>query len=295
MTGTILVTGATGAQGGRLAQRLLEVGVPVRAMTRNADKPAARRLASAGAELVVADMDDEASLARACRGVHGVFSVQNFWEKGVGYRGEVAQGRRLARAAAEAGVGHFLQTSVAGCDRAEGVQHFQSKHAIEQYVDELGLPRTFLREVFFMENFFEPIVGSGKHAIAPHWTLRLLQGALRPDLSFHMVCMDDIAWFAADILLNPERYLGETVDIASDSLTVAQMKTVYEEVCHRRAPRVGLPFALARLGNREMGRQLDWNNRVGWHFDLAPLRRRHPELSSFRTFLENRIGGAAHA
>lgn len=293
MTDKVLVTGATGAQGGQLVQRLLQAGVPVRAMTRNPDKPAARALAQAGAELVAADMDDEPSLVRACQGVHGVFSVQNFWEKGVGYQREVEQGCKLARAARDADVGHFVQTSVAGCDRAEGVRHFQSKYAIEQYVDELGLPRTFLREVFFMENFFEPIMGSTKRAIDPRWTLRLLQGALDPQLSFHMVTVDDIAWFAADMFLHPRDYLGKTVDVASDSLTVAQMKSVYESVYHRSAPRLGLPFPLARMANPEMGRQLTWNNRVGWHFDLAPLRERHPGLTSFREFLARRSAGDA--
>lgn len=293
MTGKVLVTGATGAQGGSLARRLLARDVPVRALTRNPDKPAARALADAGAELMAADMNDEASLERACKGVSGVFSVQNFWEKGVGYRGEVEQGCRLARAAAGAGVEHFVQTSVAGCDDAKGVRHFQSKYAIEKYVDELGLPRTFLREVFFMENFFEPIMGGGKKSIDPRWTLRVLQGALRPDLSFHMVTVEDIAWFAADMFINPDDYLGRTVDVASDSLTVSQMKAVYEEVSGKRAPRLALPFGLVRLGNAEMGRQLDWNNRKGWHFDLSPLRERCPELTSFRTFLKRRSASDA--
>lgn len=289
MGDTILVTGATGAQGRALTRRLLDRGAPVRAVTRNPDKPAARALAAAGAELVAADMNDEASLRRACAGVHGVFAVQNFWEKGVGYQGEIEQGCRLARAAADNEVAHFVQTSVAGCDRAPDVHHFHSKYVIEQYLDELQLPRTFLREVFFMENFFEPVVGgSGKRAIDPSLTLRMLDGALRKDLSFHMVTVDDIAWFADDIFKHPQQYLGTKLDVASDSLTVDEMKAVYASVLARPAPRVPLPLRLTRLLNAEMGRQLDWNNRVGWHFDLAPLRQRHPGLTRFGDFLQAR-------
>lgn len=293
MAETILVTGATGAQGRALTLRLLEQGVPVRALTRNPDKPGARELAAAGADPVSGDLNDEASLRRACKGAHGVFAVQNFWEKGVGYEGEIAQGCRLARAARDEDVAHFVQTSVAGCHQAPDVHHFHSKYVIERYVDELQLPRTFLREVFFMENFFEPVLGgAGKRVVDPQWTLRMLDGALSKDLSFHMVTVEDIAWFAADAFLHPDRYQGQVLDVASDSLTVAQMKAVYASVFARKPPRLGLPLALTRRFNAEMGRQLDWNNRVGWHFDLQPLRERNPELTSFRSFLLRRRDGA---
>ena len=149
----ILVTGATGAQGGTLIPLLLEREFSVRALTRNPDKPSARALAARGVEVVAGDLDDTASLHAACRGCYGVFAVQNFWEKGVGYEREIAQGKRLADAAHEAGVQHFLQTSVAGCDNAGDVLHFHSKWEIEKHIRGLGLPCTFLREVFFMENF----------------------------------------------------------------------------------------------------------------------------------------------
>jgi len=289
MADTILVTGATGAQGRALSLRLLDQGLPVRAMTRNPDKPVARELAAAGADLVSADLDDEASLRRACKGAHGVFAVQNFWEKGVGYQGEIDQGCRLARAARDHDVAHFVQTSVAGCHQAPRVHHFHSKYVIERYVDELELPRTFLREVFFMENFFEPVVGgAGKRAVDPRWTLRMLDGALREDLALHMVTVDDIGWFAADAFMNPGAYRDRSLDVASDSLTVDQMKAVYASVFARKPPRLALPLALTRRFTAEMGRQLDWNNRVGWHFDLQPLRERYPELTSFRQFLLRR-------
>lgn len=87
-----LVTGATGAQGGALVPLLLEQGFKVRALTRNPAKPAGQKLAKSGCEVVTGDLDDEASLGRACDGVYGVFSLQNFWEKGVGYQREIDQG-----------------------------------------------------------------------------------------------------------------------------------------------------------------------------------------------------------
>ncbi|CAN5356971.1 hypothetical protein BH24GEM3_BH24GEM3_11210 [soil metagenome] len=78
----ILVTGATGKQGGATAHHLLRRGYRVRALTRNPSQPAATTLREQGAEVVEGNLDDRASLERALEGAYGVFSVQNFWETG---------------------------------------------------------------------------------------------------------------------------------------------------------------------------------------------------------------------
>ncbi len=290
MNKIILVTGATGAQGGALVPQLLKRGFQVRALTRNPAKPAGQALARLGAEVVAGDLDDEASLQRACAGVYGVFSVQNFWEKGVGYQREVEQGCKLVRAAKAAGVQHFVQTSVANCDNADGVLHFQSKHEIEKYIRQQGLPFTFLREVFFMENFTQPVMMSGlKKDTDPYWILPMITGLLDANTRFHMITVEDIAWFAAEIFSHPEEFLGRHLDVASDVLTAAEMKDIYRKVTGRRV----LPSSkiltrlLLRLTNPESARQFVWNNSVGWHFDIEPLRQRHPGLTRFETFLRH--------
>jgi uncharacterized protein YbjT (DUF2867 family) len=71
----ILVTGATGKQGGATARRLLADGRPVRALVRDPAAPAAAELAAAGAELVCGDFDDLASLPPALDGVGAVFGI----------------------------------------------------------------------------------------------------------------------------------------------------------------------------------------------------------------------------
>ena len=79
----IAVVGATGAQGGGLARAILadpSGGFGVRALTRQVASDKARALASAGADVVAADLDDEASLGRALEGAHGAYFVTNFWE-----------------------------------------------------------------------------------------------------------------------------------------------------------------------------------------------------------------------
>jgi uncharacterized protein YbjT (DUF2867 family) len=275
----VLVTGATGKQGGAVVRHALKRGFKVRALTRDASKPAAQRLAQVGVDVCEGDMENLPSLQRALTGVYGVFSVQNFWEKGVGYHGEIRQARNLATAAVSQGVTHFVQSSISGCDNAPGVEHFESKLEIEKIVRSLGLPYTFIRTVFFMENFTTP--PSNKFVIP------MLSGALRSDLRFHMVSVEDIGALSVKSLEQPGAYLGETIDVAGDSLSVAQMKQAYSRVTGKRAPSFRMPLWALRLLQAEFARQLEWNNKVGWHFDIKSLRDIHPELTTLETHLRN--------
>ena len=115
----VLVTGATGRQGGAVLRHLLERGRPVRALTRHPDSPAARALAAAGVGIAAGDMDDRASLERAMRGVHGVYSVQDFWSSGAAR--EVRQGINVADAADAADAAHLVFSSVGGAERNSGI------------------------------------------------------------------------------------------------------------------------------------------------------------------------------
>lgn len=290
MSKTILVTGATGAQGGALIPLLLEQGFYVRALTRNPAKPAGQAVAALGVEVVAGNLDDEASLESACVGMDGVFALQNFWEKGVGHEREIEQGCKLARAAKKADVQHFVQTSVANCDDAAGVLHFESKYKIEQYIDSIQLPRTFLREVFFLENFTQPVMASGaKKAIDPYWILPSIIGLLDNNTRFHMISVQDIAWFAADIFNHPEQYLGKELDVAGDAITPLEMKAIFKKVTGRRLIPTSkwLTRFAVKLLNPESARQFVWNNNQGWHFDITPLQQLHPGLINFEAFLRN--------
>jgi uncharacterized protein YbjT (DUF2867 family) len=91
----ILVVGATGQQGGAVARHLLRNGIAVRALTRNVNSSSAKSLAVQGVQIAAGNLDDEASLEGPLEGVSGVFSVQNYWERGVGYEGEIQQGKDL--------------------------------------------------------------------------------------------------------------------------------------------------------------------------------------------------------
>src|SRR5437762_8525371 len=152
----VLITGATGNQGGATLRHLAQRGgFKLRALTRKPEGDAAKACTALGAEVVVGDLDDAASLERALAGAWGVYSVQNTWEAGV--EREEAQGKRLAKLARVAGVEHFVYSSVGSAHKRTGIPHFDNKWRIEETVRGLRFPsHVILRPVFFMENLVAP-------------------------------------------------------------------------------------------------------------------------------------------
>ncbi len=165
-SGLILVTGATGQQGGAAARHLLKDGWKVRALVRAPESEKAVALQRAGAELAKGDLYDRASVDAALRGAYGVFSLQNYWLPDVGFDGEVRQGKIVVDAAKAAGVKHFLYSSVGAAHRGMGQKHFQTKWIVEQYLHASGLPFTILRPAAFMENaaWQKPAISNGTYA-----------------------------------------------------------------------------------------------------------------------------------
>ena len=188
----IAVTGATGQQGGAVARRLRADGWKVRGLTRDADKPAAKELASLGVEIVPGDMENRSELEAAFDGAYGAFSVQNFWLPNVGFEGEIRQGKNVADAAKAAGVKHLVFSSVGAAHRGAGQKHFESKWIIEQYIHALGVPYTILRPAAFMENYewSRPQILNGTYA----------GRGFRPEKGVQSIAVEDIAVFACACL-----------------------------------------------------------------------------------------------
>jgi uncharacterized protein YbjT (DUF2867 family) len=271
----ILVTGATGQQGGATARHLLDQGWQVRALVRDPNTAAAQALSAKGVELVQGDLDDRSSLDRALAGVYGVFSVQTFMGP-EGPVGETRQGKALADAAKAAGVQHFVYSSVGGAERKSGLPHFESKWQIEQHVRALGLPATILRPVFFMENLRSPWMGprDGVLAVALHSTT-----------SLQMIAADDIGAFAAMVFAQPAEFLGKAIEIAGDSLTGPQVADAFTRVSGQRVRFVELPLEQMRSFNAEMADMMTWFNDHGYNADIPALRRLLPGLLTFEQFL----------
>ena len=255
-TGTILVTGATGHQGGAVARALLAGGHKTRAMTRKPDAEAARALAGKGAEVVRGDLDDAASLEKALAGAWGVFAVQNTWEAGV--EGEERQGVRLAEVARRAGVQHYVYSSVASAHRRTGIPHFENKWRIEQAVRKLGFPSyAILRPVFFMENFqspfFKPALDQGKLAVA-----------LRADTPLQMIAVDDIGAYGRLVFEQATPFDARELDIAGDELTMPEAARVLGAAMKKTIEFTPVPLEEVRKGSDDYATMLEWFDRVGY-------------------------------
>ena len=265
----VLVTGATGKQGGHLVGQLLARGHSVRALTRKPESPAAAALAKRGVTIVPGNFDDEGSLERAARGVDTVFAMSTPFEGGS--KAETAEGINLVRAASRVRVKHFVYSSVAGADRSTGIPHFDSKFEVEKEIRRSAIPFTIVAPVFFMENFLAEWmaagIGQGSIAIAVPATRRLQQ-----------IAVEDIAQFTALVIDRRESFLGKRIDIASDELTLTTVASVISHVLGRQIKYTALAVDAVRGQNEDLARMYEWFDRVGYDADVVGLRELYPEV-----------------
>jgi uncharacterized protein YbjT (DUF2867 family) len=257
---TILVTGATGKQGGSLIRALQGKPVSIRAMTRQPDGETGRALSAQGVQVVKGDLDDEASLHDALRGAWAAFAVQNTWEAGV--EKEEAQGKRIAQAAKAAGVQHFVYSSVGSAHLETGIPHFENKSRVEETVRSLGFPTfAILRPVFFMENLVSPWFLNGD----------VLATAMKPTTKLQMIAADDIGRFAAQLVLDPKRFNGRAVDVAGDARTMPEAAAILSRALGRQINFVELPMDMIRKNSEDFALMLEWFERVGYSADIKSL------------------------
>jgi len=255
----VLVTGATGQQGGAIARELLAAGYSVRAMTRNPDSDKAKALAAAGAEVVQGNLDDAASVEAALKGCWGAFAVQNTWEAGV--EGEERQGKAFAELAKKAGIQHFVYSSVGSANRGSGVPHFENKNRVEQTVKSLGFPSyVILRPVFFMENmqtFFPPDENGN------------INLAMSPDSKLQMVCVKDIGKYGLLAFEKANELNGKAIDYAGDELTIPEAAAIISEVSGRSVQHVQADIEAVRAYSEDMALMFEWFDATGYNVDIA--------------------------
>lgn len=263
---SVLITGATGHQGGAVARELLARRYHVRAMTRHPDSEKARELADLKAEVVQGDFNDPESLAKAAEGVWGVFSVQNSWDAGP--EGEVEQGTQFARICREAGVHHFVYASVGSADRQTGVPHFESKWRIEEVVRQLKFPSyTVIRPVFFMENFLSPWMREGLED-------GKLAVPLNPATPLQMIAVEDIGRFGAWAFEHYHRLNGKAIDIAGDERTMPEAAAIIAAAADRDIEFVHVPIEEVAKSSEDMATMFEWFDTVGYDVDVKKLARK---------------------
>lgn len=301
MSKVLLITGATGKQGGAVIDALIDqkVDCVILAVTRDASSAGAKKLVSKASniKLVQGNLDDSSALfaaaieAAAPSPIWGVYSVQISLGKGVTKDSEIAQGIALIDEAIKHNVGHFVYSSVerggdeASWDTPTPVPHFQSKQRIEQHLRDataLGTPGdsmawTVLRPVAFMDN------------LAPGMPTKVFLTALRDALqgkTTQWVAVHDIGVFAALAFANPDEWRNVAMGLAGDELSFGEMSELFQRTTGYPVPSTYWFFGSAlmyMLG--ELNTMITWFATDGYKADVAKCRQKNPKMMDLENWL----------
>lgn len=298
----IAVVGATGSQGGGLARAILadpDGGFAVRALTRDPDSEPARALAALGAEVVEADLRDEAGVTKAFEGAYGAFLVTNFWEH-MSADQEKRDVATMARAAAAAGLAHVIWSTLDDTrehiplhdDRMPTllerykVPHFDAKAEADAFFADAGVPTTLLRTTFFWENLLGPM--APRRGEDGRLVLALAMG----DSALAGIAAEDIGRTAYGIFRRGGQLIGRTVSIAGEHLTGAELAERFSEVLGEEVSYAPVPFDVLRAqpfpGAVELGNMFQYYAEVPEFTaarDLDAVRELNPRLQTFEQWL----------
>ena len=230
----IAVMGATGSQGGGLVRAIQSDpsgGFTARAITRDVNSDKAKALRDLGAEVVAADIDDEASLKKAFSGAYGAYCVTFFWAH-FSPEKEQQEARNMANAAKAAGLQHVIWSTLEDTRKwvplsdnrmptLQGkykVPHFDAKGEINHVFTDAGVPTTFLLTSFYWDNMYMFGMGpakqsDGSYAVTFPMGTKKMSG----------IAAEDIGGAAYGIFKRGKEFIGKTVGIAGEHLTGAEM------------------------------------------------------------------------
>lgn len=274
MNRTVLVTGATGHQGGTLARALIMRGHKVRGFTRFPTSEGAQRVKQMGAEIVQGDFEDVASLKNAMEGVDAVFAMGTPYEGGP--RTEVEEVRDIFDAASAVGVQHLVYSSVASADKDTGVPFFESKRELERDLEQRGLPFTIVAPVSFMENLWgQPSLRRG-----------FFTYGVPEDRPLQQVALEDLAHVTAEILEQRDPYVGERIEVASDEVTGAEAARILSRISGTDLSySTQSPEEAAANKGEGYEKMMRWHMEHGYSVDIEALKARFPEVK-LHTFEE---------
>jgi len=286
----ILVTGATGKQGGAVISALLasqsKSPFHLVALTRKANSARAKALAQRpNVSILEGDLDDCTSIFKMSEPFHGVFGVTTPMK---GHELEEKQGKALVDAAAANGVKHFVFTSA---DRGvhsdtDGtvVPHFQSKFNIENHLKAVAaksgqMDWTIIRPVAFMENLSQDFIGK---AFATIWELNGV------DRKLQLVSTVDVGILAADAFKNQEKYTSKALNLATDSLSPNEAKAIFRRVVGQEMPTTYhfVGRLLKWMLHKQLGIMFQWFVDVGFAADPNQYKTEFPEMQGFEKWLQ---------
>jgi uncharacterized protein YbjT (DUF2867 family) len=277
----VVVTGATGRQGGAVTRHLRAEGWRVRGVTRSPDSSAARALAALGVEVAGADMADREAMRTVCADAYGVFSVQNPMISGE--QGEVAQGKNVVDAAADAGVSLLVYGSAGPGTPGTGVAAWDGKLGVADHARSRGLPLTVLRPMAFME------LMTDKDLYPPVAAWNLMPRFVGEERPIPWLSAVDVGAIAARAFAEPASYVGSDLALAGDLRTLSECRATWRRVTGRSPRRFPMPVWLfERFVGPDLIRMWRWLATHDVDLDLADTRSRYPDLATIEEFVRRR-------
>jgi uncharacterized protein YbjT (DUF2867 family) len=282
--GKVLLIGVTGGTGGNVIKGFLEQKITnLRVITRKIDpnRPVLSKLIAAGVEIVEADLDDENSLLAAFTDISSVYCHGTAADSAKPDPKEVERAYRLAQAAKQEGIKHFVYNSAGGVDRNSGVSHIEQKYKVEQILKTAGLPTTMLRACLFMEEFW-------KKYTRPSILKGSFPFSIPKDKPLHLITTKDMGRVAAYVIKHPEKYIGQEIELAGDVLTPKQIAEEFSKaqgntVIHKQPP----AWIFLLLMQKELYTIIRWYSTQGYQADVTQLRGEFPGLlTTFSEFLQ---------
>lgn len=263
----ILITGATGQQGGAVVRALEGHGHAVRAMTRDPGK--ADDLRHLGVDVVKGDFEHPDTVREAAEGMDVAWLMSTPYEDGP--EEETKQAKAAMNALRDADVGHIVYASVASADKGTEIPFFDSKFAAEQHLAGLGVPYTIVAPVWFRENLLDP-------AFTPGLDEGKLMLALPEERPLQNIGLEEIGRFNAHIIENHRDHQNMRIDIASDATVPVEMAWHIGKASGADVRSEEIPLDKLREQNPPFAAMFSWFQDEGYDVDIEALRSGYPNV-----------------
>ncbi|WP_419884473.1 NmrA/HSCARG family protein [Paenibacillus sp. B-A-8] len=291
----ILVTGATGLQGGAVANEALKQGFKVRILVRDENSTKAQALIQKGAEAVVGNFDDTSSLENAMKNVDAVFSVPISGIDTNETDRERKQAFALIQSAIKSGVEQFVHTSVAATSRYNDFpdwgtgywfeKYWTDKWDIEEAVRSAGFPLwTIVKPACIMENF----TAEKSAFMYPDLQQGEIKTVTFADTPIDHIAIEDLASFVCAAFADPKKFNKHNIELAAESLSYKKIAEIISEVTGKelKITTLGIEEALEQGIHPLAVRGEQWNNVAGYNVDIDLLKTYNIKLTSFKEFAE---------
>jgi len=292
----VAVIGATGAQGGAVANALLADGHwTVRALTRKPDSDEAQALKAKGAEVVAADITKAEDLTRALTGVYAVFVVTTIYG---GYEGEINQFKLIFDVAKQQHVSHVISSSLENSDKISGgknkIPFFTAKALADDHLFASGVTASAVQIAGYYENFLGFL--SPKQTAEGTYELSI---PVPVDSKYALASVADLGHVVLKVLENKEKYAGKKIAVAGDYLTPAEIAATFSKVWGKPVhanfippeiyAKFGFPFA------EEFADMFSFFHSFGYYGekvnnrDIWEGKKVYPGLKTFEQFLQEKL------